>query len=251
MSLSQPNRDPFKELKFDFKNRRVLVVGGSRGIGARLVRMFLSSGADVISVSRTSQITSNGARDFTIDIRIERDVIDFIRELENQGDLDFLINMAAVNYFRKIDEIETTEWDDVFKVNLRSTFIFCREVSRLMKIKRFGRIINISSIAGRHRSISSGLHYVSSKAGLIGLTRQLAYELGPYGINVNAVCPSQTFTKMLSDTMTNQQQEDLASKIPLRRLAEVNEQVGPIMFLCSDAASYINGAIIDVNGGQI
>ena len=81
------------------------------------------------------------------------------------------------------------------------------------------------------------------------MTRQLSFELGPYGININVVCPSQTYTKMLSNTMTSQQQEKLASLIPLRRIAEVDEQVGPIMFLCSSAASYINGAVIDVNGG--
>ena len=159
--------------------------------------------------------------------------------------------MAAINYFRKYNEIAMSEWDDVFKVNLRAMFIICREVSRSMKKMNYGRIINVSSIAGRHRSISSGIHYVSSKAGVIGLTRQLSFELGPYGINVNAVCPSQTYTKMLSDTMPSQQQEKLASLIPLRRIAGVDEQVGPIMFLCSSAASYINGAVIDVNVGQI
>ena len=86
---------------------------------------------------------------------------------------------------------------------------------------------------------------------MIGLTRQLAFELGPYGVNVNAVCPSQTMTDMLMQAMTDEQQQILANNIPLRRIATVAEQVGPIMFLCSDAASYITGAVIDVNGGQI
>ena len=124
-----------------------------------------------------------------LDNRKEQDIIHAFKDIESRGKVDFLINMAAINYFRKYNEIAMSEWDDVFKVNLRAMFIICREISRSMKKMNYGRIINVSSIAGRHRSISSGIHYVSSKAGVIGLTRQLSFELGPYGINVNAVCP--------------------------------------------------------------
>ena len=113
------------------------------------------------------------------------------------------------------------------------------------------RIVNFSSIAGRNRSLVSGLHYTSSKAGIIGLTRQLAYELGPRNINVNCVCPSQTKTKMLLESMTLEDQNNLSEEIPLKRLATVSDQVGPVVFLCSELANYINGAIIDVNGGQL
>jgi len=251
MSINNQQEDYFSDLVFNFDNRRVVVVGGSKGIGLQLVNRFLSSGAEVISVSRTQSSEPTSAEFMPLDIRKEQDIIHAFKDIESRGKVDFLINMAAINYFRKYNEIVMSEWDDVFNVNLRAMFIICREVSRSMKKINYGRIINVSSIAGRHRSISSGIHYVSSKAGVIGLTRQLSFELGPYGINVNAVCPSQTYTKMLSDTMTSQQQEKLASLIPLRRIAGVDEQVGPIMFLCSSAASYINGAVIDVNGGQI
>ncbi len=127
----------------------------------------------------------------------------------------------------------------------------CKESAKIMKQVGAGRIINVSSIAGRHRSPVSGVHYVSSKAGLIGLTKQLAFELGPFGICVNAVCPSQTLTEMLLNSMDSQQRANLAESIPLRRIADIKDQVGPIMFLCSDAACYINGAVIDINGGQI
>ena len=118
-------------------------------------------------------------------------------------------------------------------------------------MKNGSRIINFSSIAGRNRSLVSGVHYTSSKAGIIGLTRQLAYELGPKGINVNAVCPSQTLTPMLSESMSEEQQKKLSADIPLRRLATIEDQVGPVVFLCSELSNYINGAILDVNGGQI
>ena len=118
-------------------------------------------------------------------------------------------------------------------------------------MKSGGRIVNVSSIAGRNKSIVSGVHYTSSKAGIIGLTRQLAHELGPKGINVNCTCPSQTLTPMLSESMNEKQLSKLSESIPLSRVANVKEQVGPIVFLCSSLSSYLNGCIIDVNGGQI
>ncbi len=113
------------------------------------------------------------------------------------------------------------------------------------------KIVNVSSIAGRNRSIVSGVHYTSSKAGIIGLTRQLAFELGPKNINVNAVCPSQTITPMLKESMSIEQLKSLAKNIPLRRVADAKEQVYPIMFLCSEESSYMTGCIVDVNGGQL
>ena len=118
-------------------------------------------------------------------------------------------------------------------------------------MKSGSRIVNFSSIAGRNRSLVSGLHYTSSKAGIIGFTRQLAYELGPRNINVNCVCPSQTKTKMLLESMSKEEQEKLSENIPLNRLASIEDQVGPVVFLCSELSNYINGAVIDVNGGQL
>jgi NAD(P)-dependent dehydrogenase (short-subunit alcohol dehydrogenase family) len=120
-----------------------------------------------------------------------------------------------------------------------------------MKPRGFGRIVNVSSIAGRHRSVVSGVHYVSSKAGMIGLTKQLAFEAAPFKITVNAVAPSQTMTDMLKDSMTDEQVKNLEANIPLGRIAEVREQVGPILFLLTDAAAYMTGTFLDVNGGQI
>ena len=113
------------------------------------------------------------------------------------------------------------------------------------------RIVNVSSIAGRNKSVVSGVHYTSSKAGLIGLTRQLAHELGEKGININCVCPSQTITPMLRQSMNDEQINELTKSIPLGRLASVEDQVGPIIFLCSSLSNYLTGSIIDVNGGQL
>ena len=113
------------------------------------------------------------------------------------------------------------------------------------------KIVNVSSIAGRSKSLVSGVHYTSSKAGIIGMTRQLAQELGPIGININCVCPSQTLTPMLERSMSKEQLCELEKRIPLRRLAAIEDIVEPILFLCSDKSSYIHGACIDINGGQL
>ena len=120
-----------------------------------------------------------------------------------------------------------------------------------MKRQNYGRIVNVSSIAGRNKSIVSGVHYTSSKYGIIGLTKQLSNEVSKYNILVNCTCPSQTMTEMLRESMTKDQIKQLSDKIPVRRIATVEEQASPILFLCSSAASYIAGAAIDINGGQL
>jgi 3-oxoacyl-[acyl-carrier protein] reductase len=135
-------------------------------------------------------------------------------------------------------------------VNLRSFFVICKWAVEIMKKTGGGRIINISSIAGRSKSIVSGVHYTSSKYGIIGLTKQLAHEVSRHNILVNCVCPSQTMTEMLAKAMTDEQLEELSAKIPIRRIASTREQALPILFLCSDAATYITGTALDVNGGQ-
>ena len=97
----------------------------------------------------------------------------------------------------------------------------------------------------------SGIHYVTSKAALIGFSRQLAYEVGEWDINVNVVCPSQTKTEMYDSTMTKIKEKELLKAIPIKRIGTIDEQVAPIMFLCSDHSSYMTGSVVDVNGGQI
>lgn len=223
-------------MKIDFSNKKVVVVGSSKGIGKGVFDSFKSLGAEVIGISR-----SNGV---DISNKIEIDLF-----FENIKSIDFLINVAGINYCKKIQDIEFSEWNDVINTNLSSFFYIIKKSIPLMKSG--GRIVNVSSIAGRNKSIVSGVHYTSSKAGIIGLTRQLAHELGPKGINVNCTCPSQTLTPMLAESMSDNQISKLSSTIPLKRIASVDEQVGPIIFLCSQLSNYLNGCIIDVNGGQL
>ena len=217
------------------KNKVVIIVGGSKGIGKGLYDAFIDKDYVVHSISRKNcDITSPDQVDFYFD-KLDK--------------VDILINNAAINYCKPIEEISLNEWNGVIDTNLTSYFYIIKKC--LPKMDRGSKIVNVSSIAGRSKSLVSGVHYTSSKAGLIGLTRQLSQELGPKGININCVCPSQTLTPMLERSMTNEQLSDLESNIPLRRVAQVSEVVKPILFLCSDDASYIHGACLDVNGGQL
>ena len=236
---------------FNFQNKNVLIIGGSRGIGKSISNQFCISGANVFCASRTFSLDNN-INFIKCDISKEQDIQNLFEELDKKiSKLDFVINVAGTNLCEPIENISSEEWDRVIGINLKSFYLICKESVKRMKPNKFGRIVNVSSIAGRNKSIVSGVHYTSSKAGIIGLTRQLAHEVSKYGINVNVTCPSQTLTEMLETSMTKEQICDLEDKIPIKRIATVKEQALPVLFLCSDAASYITGAAIDINGGQL
>ena len=239
------------DLSFNFTGKKALVVGGSQGIGKGVVQALMEAGAIVTYAARTQFSSQTDARFIKTDLSKKSDIKNLFDKIDSAGRLDILINTAALNYFNKVDQISSEEWDNVINVNLTSTFLLCRESIIRMKKQSEGKIVIVSSIAGRNRSIVSGAHYTASKAGVIGLIRQLAFECGQYGININATCPSQTMTDMFFNSMDEGQQKALANSIPIRRIASVVEQVAPILFLCSEGASYITGAVIDVNGGQI
>ncbi|WP_461208797.1 SDR family NAD(P)-dependent oxidoreductase [Desulfocurvus sp. DL9XJH121] len=241
----------FTNVRFDFSGRRVLVAGGSRGIGKAVALEFLAAGAEVFYLSRNPGQGLDAATHLAADLADEAQVLAAFAALDEGGPLDVLVNAAAINYCKPSREIAKAEWDEVLDVNLAAAFVLCREALKRMTPRGYGKIVNIASIAGRHRSVVSGAHYVASKAGLIGLTRQLAYEAARSGVNVNAHCPSQTMTDMLRESMTPEAIAELEAKIPMGRVATVEEQAGAVLFLCSDAAGYITGACLDVNGGML
>ena len=225
----------------------MIVFGGSRGIGKEICRLFSDSGATVYNASRTPSLLES-----VIDLKCDLQSTDEIKEVFSQfKKVDFVINVAGTNLCEPIEKISVDEWDRLMNVNLKSFFIICKEAVRVMKKNNYGKIVNVSSIAGRSKSIVSGVHYTSSKYGIIGLTKQLSNEVSKFNILVNCVCPSQTMTKMLQESMSTEAIMKLEEKIPVRRVATTTEQALPVLFLCSSAASYIAGTVIDINGGQL
>ena len=224
-------------ISWNFSNRKVLIVGDSRGIGGCLRANFVKSGAKIYGINSSNCDISS------------KDDIDRFFTYELPDELDMLVNVAGINFTNKIEEVSMDEWDKVIDTNLRSFFYITQQV--LYKMNNGGKIVNVSSIAGRNKSLVSGVHYTSSKAGIIGLTKQVAHEVGNRDINVNAVCPSQTQTEMLDKSMTEEELKELGESIPLGRIATPQEVVNGILFLCSDESSYITGTTLDINGGQL
>ena len=237
-------------VSFQFSDKTALVLGGSRGIGCQIVKDFLDAQAKVYYLSRNenTQLKDLGAQHLRCDVREADKLSKILQSIEK---IDFLINCVAINHCNPIEDITAQEWDDVFAVNVRSYYIASKAVISKMKKYGSGKIVNVSSIAGRNKSVVSGLHYTASKSAIIGFTRQLSYDVSRFGINVNAVCPSQTDTDMLRASMSEKQLADLCRTIPIGRVASLREQSQPVLFLCSDASSYITGCIVDVNGGQL
>ena len=155
-----------------------------------------------------------------------------------------------------LEEITEEEWDLVIGVNLKSMFLFARAVLPIMRGNRFGKIINISSSAGRSTSEFCGAHYTVSKTGVLGLTRHMAREYGHYGINVNSVCPAVVDTQNLREELKKKENlqtilDALLPTIPLRRLGKSEEVADLVLFLASQQASYLTGATIDFTGGSL
>jgi NAD(P)-dependent dehydrogenase (short-subunit alcohol dehydrogenase family) len=171
--------------------------------------------------------------------------------LKVYGTIDILVNNAGILFPTSFEEMTEREWDKVIAVNLKGAFNCCKAVIAVMKKKRYGKIVNISSSAGKSTSTFGGAHYTASKAGLLGLTRHLAREVGRYGINVNAVCPGSIDTPMIRSKFTDEQIRSATEKIPMGRLGTPEEVAYLVLFLASDASSYITGASIDINAGEL
>ena len=165
--------------------------------------------------------------------------------------IDFLVTSAGIFKATSFTKLEPTEWDFMMAVNLRGPYLCCRAVVPAMIKQGKGNIVNIASVAGRSASAWGGAHYTASKHGVVGLSRNLARELGPYGIRGNAFCPGGTITPMVLNATTQEAREETTTRIPLRRWGMPEEQARVIAFLLSDDSSYINGAAIDSNGGTL
>jgi len=249
-----------------FLNDRVaLITGASRGIGASTAKILAQRGARAAVSARTvsdlegvaAHIRKNGGEALVVPC----DVVDpsqvgamIEAVLKRWGRLDILVNNAGLgNPAKAVEEVSPEEWDETIRLNLKSVFLCTRAAAPVMKRQKYGRMVNVSSFAGRFFSRLSGPSYSSAKAGMLGFTRHMAAELGPFGICVNSVAPSPTLSERVKvkwDSRPEEERRKILAGIPLGRVAQPEEVATVIAFLASDDASYVNGVCIDVNGGS-
>lgn len=235
-------------------NKRILISGGSRGIGAATVKYFAEHGDKVAFIYRSADEKAREIAKYTNAFPIKADVSDsqsaisaFTKAIEYLGGIDVLVNCAGVAGFSLFTDISDEDWRRMLDTNLTSAFTLSREAAKTMISQKSGTIINVGSVWGRMGS-SCEVHYSASKAGLRGLTQALAKELGPSGITVNCVEPGVIDTDMNSMLDENAMKE-LAEATPLCRIGKAEEVAAAIGFLASDDASFITGACIPVDGG--
>jgi len=240
-------------------DRVAIVTGAATGIGKAAAEELASRGAHAVIAdidtkggeAAAAELRAKGlaASYLRLDIGKVDDIRRGVREaVERFSRIDILVNNAGLYSTVPIPEMSEAEWDRVVGVNLKGTFFLSKEVLAHMVGRRYGKIVNIASLAGKRGGVTSGVNYGASKAGVISLTKYLATYAAPYGINVNAVVPGFAETKMFRMN-SPEKIEALLKTIPLGRVAKPEELAKVIAFLASDDASYVTGEIMDVNGG--
>jgi 3-oxoacyl-[acyl-carrier protein] reductase len=168
------------------------------------------------------------------------------------GTVDILVNNAGIlGTTRPLEQIPDADWDELLAINVKGVFNCTKTVLPIMQARRYGKIVNVSSSAGRSTSTFGGAHYTTSKAAVLGLTRHTAREAAPFNINVNATAPGSMDTEMVRERASPEHIERERQQIPLRRLGTAQDEANLVLFLCSDESSYIAGATIDINGADL
>lgn len=251
-----------------FQDRVALITAAASGIGKATAEIIAGEGGLVVGVDmdegrlektvaaiRDAGGRAEGRRADALDAaQVENVVASVVRD---HGRLDILVNAVGGSTIisqpgATVDELTLADWQRLITFNLDGTFLFCHAVAPVMKRQHGGKIVNISSIAGRGLSGSSSSAYAAAKGGIIAFTRKLAHELGPYGVTVNAIAPSLTLTERIRprwEQRTADEQAQEVARTPLRRVAEARDQARVICFLASRDADFVTGVTIDVTGG--
>jgi len=255
------------EKKLRLKEKVTIITGSAGGLGKTCAQRLSREGAAVViidinqeEIDRTvNEIKALGNKciGFMCDISKKAQVEDTVKKvIEEWGKVDILVNNAggALHTKAKFEEVTEKDWDIVMNVNLKGAFFCCKAVVPYMMKQGGGRIVNVSALAGRAAASLAGIQYTSAKAGIGGLTRHLAKEMGKYNIYANAVAPGITMSGPRVEALWNEKSEEekrkVLSSIPLGRLGKPEDVANVILFLASEEASYITGVTIDSNGGR-
>lgn len=241
---------------FDLEGKTALVTGASGGIGADIARALHQAGATVgLSGTRVEPLEALakelGDRAFVLPCNLsDPEAVDALpkQAAEAMGSVDILVNNAGITRDNLFMRMSDEEWQSVLDVNLTATFKLCKGVIRGMMKARWGRIINISSIVGATGNPGQA-NYAASKAGMIGMSKSLAYEVASRGITVNAVAPGFIATAM-TDKLTDDQKAGILTQVPAGRMGEPAEIAASVLFLASPEAGYLTGTTLHVNGGM-
>lgn len=243
-------------MRIDLTGRTALITGGAAGIGRACAAVLAGAGANVVVADIDAAGAEKAARSVgglavPCDLGDPRSISAMrATVVAESGGADILVNCAGMIRYREgISDVSVEEWDRLLDVNLRGAFVVCREFMPVLKDRGGGSIILLSSMAARLGGIEVGVHYTCSKAGLIGLTRSLAREGGPFGITANALAPGVILTEPVRQYLTDTGEQAYRERIPLGRLGEADDVAHAVLFLASPLASYISGVVLDVNGG--
>ena len=252
-----------------FEGKVALITAVASGIGRATADIMAREGAIIVGVDNpaerldktVSEIAAGGGQAHgRLCNALDKDEVDpLVASVAKEfGRIDILVNAVGGSTIVRrpsatVDELSLDDWKKLIDFNLDGTFLFTHAVVPVMKRQKSGKIVNLASIAGRGRSVESSGAYAAAKGGIIAFTKKLCYELGPYGININAIAPSVTLTERIRPHWERRSQEDQAREIdktPLRRVAEAVDQAKVICFLASRDADFITGVTIDVTGGS-
>jgi len=239
----------------NLKGKKILITGATGGIGGALVKKFVSLEASVLATGTNTERLDNLKKDFPninilkFDISDHKKIEEFIENVSSQlKGLDILINNAGINIDNISLRMSEDEWKKVIDINLGSTFLMCKYTIKKMLKNKYGRIVNITSIVGHTGNLGQA-NYAASKAGIIGMSKSLAIEYAKKNITINCVSPGFIRSKM-TDNIAESIKAVLTSKIPMAKLGTGEDVSNTVAFLSSDAASYITGETVHVNGGM-
>lgn len=234
-------------MNLNFEGKKVLVTGGTRGIGWAMTKAFLEAGARVSAAATQRGNLDSSSEFFEVDFSSLESTLYFIKN-ENLKEFDVLINNAGINKIDNLNDIKIEDWQKIQDVNLRGPFLTSQAVAQGMMKRKYGRILNIASIFGVVTK-EKRLSYTTSKSGLIGMTKNLALELAPYNILVNAISPGFIDTELTRSILSEKDLQELVSRVPLKKLGDPVDIAGLALFLTSDLNRFMTGENLIVDGG--